>query len=1150
MLVVHHADRADGLVAALASVLEAPQADPFAAEVVAVPTHGIERWLTQRLAGRLGTRAGRADGVCANVAFLTPRRLVDEAIAAATGTDADADPWRPARAMWPLLELVDAAAGEPWLQRLTAHLDRSAGDRSRRLSTVRHLAVLFDRYALYRPDMLRAWADGDDDVGAGAPLPAGARWQPELWRRLRDRVATPDPAHQLVDACARLAADPGLSDLPERLAVFGLTGLPARHLDVLHALAAHRDVHLLLLAPSRAAWEATARAAAARPPVATRADAQALALPASPLLASWGRDARELQLLLEPLPPEAIHAHHGAAGEPAALLEHLQAAVRADRGPASPRPRLDPADRSVQVHACHGRARQVEVLRDAILHALDADPSLEPRDVIVMCPDIETFAPLIQATFGAGEAELEDDALPAGEAAGVHPAGLRVRLADRSVRQTNPVLGVVARLLELARARVAASEVLDLADRAPVRRRFSFGEEELARIEDWVAASGTRWGLDPEHREPFRMQRVGEGTWRAGLDRVLLGAAVAERPAGTYAGVLPLDDVDSSAIDLAGRLAELLDRLAAALGAFAAPMPVAGWAAAISDAADALTATSPRDAWQRSELQRLLADVVDEATTDGVPSPAPLDVDDVAALVGDRLAGRPTRANFRTGHLTVCTLQPMRSVPHRVVCLLGLDDTIFPRQSPHDGDDLLLIQPCVGDRDARSEDRQILLDALMAAGDRLVVTYTGRSEHTNARRAPAVPVGELLDVIDRTADAPDGGRARDAVVIEHPLQPFDTANFERGALVGDCTWSFDAVTLQGARALVADRRPRAPFLAGPLPAAPVPADGDAAVIELEDLLAFVAHPVRAFLAQRLGVGSRARLQEPGDALPIELDGLARWGIGDRLLAARRAGVPMAEAVAAERARGAVPPGEIGVALLRGIVPEVDAILAAAASVIGDPGELRTRDLRIALAGGRALAGTVAGVGEGVLPVVTFSRVDARRRLEAWVRLLALTAAFPDEPLTAATVGRARRSAADRGARVTIALIRALGPAPEARRADALAQLEILTDVYARGMREPLPLFRETSAAYAAGGPDADRRAHAAWETEFRPLKEDRDPEHQLVFGGDRAFDDVLAEPPRDDERGDGWFDDEPSRFGRYAKRLWWGPLRHEELADP
>ena len=410
------------------------------------------------------------------------------------------------------------------------------------------------------------------------------------------------------------------------------------------------------------------------------------------------------------------------------------------------------------------------MLRDAILHLLDEDPTLEPRDVIVMCPDIETFAPLIQATFGAGDVFDDDDELEA-LPADVRPPDLRVRLADRSLRQTNPVLGVVARLLDLVDERLTASQVLDLADQEPVRRRFGLDDDELARIEDWVAASGIRWGLDAQHRAPFKLESLAAGTWRAGLDRLLVGVTMTEDEQRLFDDVLPLDDVDSGAIDLAGRFAELVDRLqrrarrAEPSRRRSTPGPTA-----IADAADALTTTTERDAWQRAELDRLLGDVGRRgrpaARARRALAPA-----EVRALLAERLRGRPTRANFRTGHLTICTLMPMRSVPHRVVCLLGMDDGVFPRKSPRDGDDLMLADPHVGERDARTEDRQLLLDALLAATDRLIVTYTGNDERTNLVKPPAVPIGELLDVIDRTVRTDDDAPARERVESDTRCSP-------------------------------------------------------------------------------------------------------------------------------------------------------------------------------------------------------------------------------------------------------------------------------------------------------------------------------------------------------------------------------------------
>jgi exodeoxyribonuclease V gamma subunit len=1065
MLHVHRSERADALVDALRALLADPLPDPFACEVVAVPTRGMERWLSQRMAVRLGASPGRSDGVCANVDFPPPGRLIADAVATASGIDPDRDPWRPERAVWPLLEIVDESLHEPWLAQLANHLGDPSDDarRARRFTSVRHLADLFDRYALYRPEMLERWAAGED-----------AAWQAELWRRLSARLPVPGPAERGRSACRALRQDPGLTDLPARIALFGLTRLPAGRLEVLDALAAHRDVHLFLLHPSPALWERLK----AHPPVVRRKDDDTATVPANPLLASWGHDSRELQLMLS---GNYADHRHAAARATDTLLARVQRDVREDRRG------THAADRSIEVHSCHGRARQVEVMRDAILHALAEDPTLEPRDVIVMCPDIETFAPLIQATFGAGADEVE-----AIEGA---PPDLRVRLADRSLRQTNPVLGIVARLIELAGERLTASQVLDLADREPVRRRFGLDDEDIGRLEEWVRACGIRWGLDAAHRAPFKLDALPAGTWRAGLDRLLLGVTMSEDGQRLFERVLPLDDVESGAIDLAGRFAELVDRLHAAVDALITPKPVDQWAAVLAAAADALTTTRPGDAWQRAELQRILDDVVSESAGNA----AELALPELRTLLADRLKGRPTRANFRTGHLTICTLVPMRSVPHRVVCLLGLDDGVFPRKAPHDGDDLLLGDPHVGERDARTEDRQLLLDALMAATDRLIITYTGNDERTNVTRPPAVPVGELLDVVG------------DEVVIRHPLQPFDQRNFEPGALVPGTAWSFDHVTLRGAQALGRERAPRAPFLAEPLP--PL----DRTVIELDDLVYFVRHPVRAFLRERLGITVAEYDDRVADDLSVQLDGLEEWQVGQRLLDARLAGADRRAAILAEIARGTLPPGTLGEPVIRRIEPLVEAIFARAPA-----GEAASLDVRLQLPDGRLLSGTVTNVVGDVLRTITYSKLNARDRIAAWARLLALQAAHPQRAFEAVTVGR--------GEPVEIARIGGLdGPL-------ALDYLLVLLDLYDRGMREHAPLHCRTSAAYAAG-----ENARLVWESARFP-GEDAEPEHQLVLGGTRTFADLVRAPARPDER---WDMDETRRFGRWARRLWDPVLEHE-----
>ena len=274
------------------------------------------------------------------------------------------------------------------------------------------------------------------------------------------------------------------------------------------------------------------------------------------------------------------------------LLRRLQEDVRFDRAPigagamvaggVDPRPTLDPEDESIRVHSCHGRGRQVEVLRDAILHLLEDDPTLEPRDIIVMCPDIENFAPLIQATFGGHD--LNEDRNDSSRS-------LEVRLADRSLRQTNPVMGVLAEVLELATARITATEVLDLAGREPVRRRFRFSDDDLFRLEEWVDGAFVRWGFDAEHRGSFQLADLEANTWQAGLDRVLLGVTMADERQRLFGGALPLDDVDSSDIDLAGRVAEFLERLQDALDLLGGTRDIKAWADTLARISDSLTAT-------------------------------------------------------------------------------------------------------------------------------------------------------------------------------------------------------------------------------------------------------------------------------------------------------------------------------------------------------------------------------------------------------------------------------------------------------------------------------------------------------------------------------------------------------------------------------
>lgn len=1138
---VHRAERADVLVGALADVLRTPLADPFAAELVAVPARGVERWLTQRLSHHLGARSGA--GVCANVHFPSPAALVTTAVAAGSNADGTDDPWAPDRLIWTLLGVLDECAGETWCAVLTQHLQRTEGSTSRRMIAAQHLSSLFAAYAEQRPSMLREWAVGADSDGAGGAVPADLSWQPQLWRRLRARVGVHSPAERIDAACAALCDEPERVDLPQRMSLFGPTRLTSGQVAVIAALAVHRDVHLWLSHPSAVQWQRLAETAAVAGAAARRRSSWSADSHSHRLLASLGRDSREMQHLLAGAASIGGSAnstgqyHRLPDGEPSTLLGRVQHGVRTDTAaPGQPlrdgvdgRPLLAADDRSLQVHTCHGQARQVEVLREVLLGLLADDPSLEPRDVLVMCPDIETYAPLVSATFGL--APIDD----AATAAIGHPGhGLRVRLADRSLRQTNPLLGTLARLLDLADGRLTASQVVDLAAQPPVRRRFGFDDDDdLERLRGWVGAAGVRWGLDAAHRAPFHMSGVAQNTWVAGLDRLLLGVCMAEDPGEPrWVGLaLPLDDVDSGDVDLAGRVAELVDRLEDTVGALAGTQSLASWLAALSGAVDALTAVGAADEWQLHQLRSELAEVAEAAGE--LAGTAELALSDVRALLADRLAGRPTRANFRTGNLTMCSMVPMRSVPHRVICLLGLDDGVFPRTVGVDGDDVLARDPLVGERDRRSEDRQLLLDALLAAQEHLVVIYTGADERTNSPRPPAVPLGEILDVVDATVRTHDQRPAREQVVVRHPLQPFDARNFEPGALGGSGAFSFDRAALAGAVAAAGTRQQAGPFLTGPLPTVE-PDTGR--VLDLDALIRFLEHPVRGFIRQRLRVTAADDADQIVDTLPAELSGLDKWAVGDRWLRGRLAGADEQTCAQAEWRRGELPPGALGWRLLGEVQAISEPTFAAGAA--DRVGPARSVDVAVSLPNGRVLAGTVGGVYGDVVTRTVYSTLAGKHRLRAWVQLLALaasdTASHPGHSWRAATVGRAGTKAR-----------RSVLTAPPGE--DAARVLAWLVDLHAWGRCEPLPLPLGASHTYAErrelgeSEPDALDAADRAWTD-----READDSYHRFVWGEACPFRALLAPPAVPAEQFSEVGRAETSRFGVLARQLW-SPLLAAEV---
>lgn len=1096
MLHLHTAGRIEPLAQRLAEVLSTAPADPMAPEWIAVPSEGMRRWLHLELARHLGAGPGGGDGIAANIVSSFPDSLRQAVIAA--GAEDGTDPWQVEHLVWSVLAGL-AATDDPRLVEL-ARVPAGAS----RYARARRIADLFDRYHVHRADMVRAWAAGSEVDGAGRALPAHQLWQPRLWHVVRERIGVPSPPEQLRRRLDLLLEGRLALDLPDRLAMFGLSVLPGGvgFLDLAEAVGAHRELHLFMVEPSPAATVGVGAAVAPPPETARlRADDHTAELVQHPLLRSWGRLHRETTVLLADAErqgmPSAQRLDEGPVPtDDATLLGRLQSDLRADVAPAGD---LVPAasDRTIALHAAHGAARQVEVLRDVVLHLLQDDPDLTEDDILVMSPALDRLAPVIEAVLGPSA-----EGGRTGQGASSAPA-LRYRIADRSLRSGTPLLEAVDQLLALVAGRFDIAAVLDLVALVPVRTRFGLSDDDVARIGEWATEARVRWGLDEHQRDRDGLPaEFDTNTWRAALDRLLLGVAVRD---GDHLGVgevvaLPVDPGDAP---LVGRLAELLWRLAELAELAEQPRPLLEWVEVLRAAVAQLLAVGRDDAWQTDALTRVLAELSEQAAVEPATADLPVEFIDLRRVLGERLGAAPGRADFFRGGVVVSSMTPLRGVPFRVVVLLGVDQTAFSVGAP-DGDDLTAASPQVGDRDRRGESRQALLEAVLAARERLVLIREGNDVRTNQKVPRAVPVAELVDAVLASVHPDHRAAVAERLEVRHPRQAFDESAFRPGSVVPDEPWSFDAGALGGALARRRRHHDAGEFLTHRL------ASQDAPVIELAELHEFLREPLAYFVRRRLGVRFPSPAESPSSMVPLDLTGLDRYDVGSRLFAWLLAGGELDDWERVERRLGTLGPGALATSSLQ-VVQDTAGALVAAAHQLGVRADVaRSVPIDVTLGDGTRVVGVVQDrlAGRPGAARLTYSSDRPGYRLGAWLDLVALVAHEPSLPWRSVSVAKHPTKPEAVAVQLESAAPAEAGAA--ARRAIALGGLEAAVDCYRRGSVEPIPLFPSVShALWAGGNPAADwirYQGGGDGASEFT----------RLVFG-DRSLSELLHLPRRDDD---------------------------------
>ena len=866
----------EDLATALASELSRHKpADPLTPQRVLISTNAMSRWLALALSERIG--------ICAGIEFDFAGRHLRQLILELDGRlpAGQKDPWDPSQLRWQLAQCIPAlpetTLWEPlrqlW-QQGTGH--QGNGLDAQRLHLILQLSDTLDQYGLYRPQMVRRWLKGESVDGSNAPLASHWQWQPALLRELAQRLepsGIPHPAERLLNA---LEQSRHRSGPQEPLHVFGLSSLPPELWKLLaqRASSTNAPVVLYQLSPCLDPWGSV--------PPSDPNDGDALARlerrllhQGHPLLASLGRTQRDfhwqLELLAADLQEQFERQQRPAPLCPAeaGLLQQLKADLLLGRARGEGLPGVEPplalqrSQLNLEVLACHGDRRQVEAAHEALLRLMATDPSIEPRHILVMTPDVARFTPLVLAAFERPGRSSD-------------PRHLPVRVTDRTLRQRNPRVDLVFRLLALASSRLSRDDVLDVLLLPELAEHLELGGLTQPQWRELLDQAGICWGRDGEHRQSWGYPADDAYSWRWGLDRLLLGLELSdtfpeqEATAGEWAGLAACNQTLASAGDVLA-LHDACSRLFEQLQALSGPQPAERWNEQLGSAIQQLSGGDD-EGWQAPEVYELLTPLRDPEASGLL-----LDRAAVVRLLEEAETQQQGRYGHVSGAVSLSALEPMRSIPHRVVVLLGMDEQRLPRRDQRPGYDLMLQQPWRGDRDRRQEDRAILLEALQACSDHWIATFNAIDPRSGEERNPAAPLSDLLRCLERSYRTAEGEPITAWVLQQQPPLPALTAIDAAGV-----PWPMDQRW---------------------------PLDQKGAA-NLEELQQWLRDPARALL-QAHGIQPHRPSRESGDPEESAPDGLQRWKLGQLLLNLGRERLEASEWPQQRDAlgrRGHLPPG--------------------------------------------------------------------------------------------------------------------------------------------------------------------------------------------------------------------------------------------------
>ncbi len=1007
-------------MAVFAAVLEQDPKDPMESEWIGVQSRGMKQWISARMADQFG--------ISANTRFLFPKQIVDHILFRAQAPSSDTVGPDASQFFWSILDQLMAKDLDKSLLPVQNYInDDDSG--KKRFQLARRIATLFDDYMVYRPQLLLKWQDQADRFQYDDPH---MRWQAQLWNRMVQGQKTHHlawQAHHYLTQTGHTNLDTNL--VPGRLSFFGISALPPVFLQVFEKLSDIVDIHLFLLAPSPLFFfDIKSKAQTLKSAVQNDREPESpfLDQETNPLLASLGRAGQDFFSQIESFNyhepgPDLFSDPARSARTMLTIMQSdiMNLVLRKSGGQHKPVP-LAPQDRSISIHSCHSPMREAQVLKDLLLDAFELNPALCPHDVIVMMPDIETYAPYIESVFNL------EQTLP-------------YSLSDRLKRLDSSFLEAFLMILSLSGSRLEQKQVLDLISNPAVLKKFGFEPADILNIELMIVDANILWGKDGAHRQNMGVPGYEQNTWVFGLNRLFMGMAMPEGHDSPVAGVMGCDRFEGSQLELLGRFARFCDALFCCLDKFCKDQTIDQWCRIMVQAADTLLAPDKDSNETRVFLTQTIDTIKKQARDAGFEQSVSFEV--ITALLTHQLDLSVSQGSFLAGRITFCNIMPMRSIPYKVVALMGMDEAAFPRQVFGSGFDLIKNSPQLGDKNERQEDRYLFLETLLSAREKVIITYTGQDIRDNSPIPCAGPVSELMDAINDSFEFEKPNEYH----IVHPLHPFDAKYFD----AGEDVFSFSRDNCRIAASMGEKTAHPAAFIQSSSKNCLNPHPDQ---VNMEDFIRFFRHPVEWMLKQHMGILLMDNQISHSQREPFSLSGFEQYKLGSRLLDKALDSHGPHDVYPDLKAMGTLPFGQKGkheykrLQSLAAPVMEAGRSLLSAALLPPVAGLVTISEIMI--------TAQFNDIRENGSTQVSFGKLNGSRLLSAWIRHLCANAILPqDYPKMSRIIGRHPD-----GKEGTLFI------EFDALEDRAEEYLESLIKIYRAGMTEPVCFFCETGYAFA------------------------------------------------------------------------------------